>query len=147
MILLSSPFLKREKERGIIECIQSWDSVGRYQGINNQGAVRLWILEPYITKKTTNFLELSVQGAIQCFELLNEEDQLVKCHSRFWSLALNCKNTSQNASYGCEKCGKSNLIQFVYDGQNFRRQCVNVIDTMWGLLLFLTCEILIVQKP
>ncbi len=39
----------------------------------------------YITKKTTNFLELSVQGSVQCFELLNEDNQLVKCHSRFWS--------------------------------------------------------------
>ncbi len=35
---------------------------------------------------------------------------------------------------------KSNLIWFFNDGQKFRRQCVNVIDTMWSRIYFLTCE-------
>ncbi len=39
------------------------------------------------------------------------------------------------------KCRKSNLIRvFFYDGRKFRRKCVNVIDTTWGLIYFLTCE-------
>ncbi len=33
---------------------------------------------------------------------------------------------------------KSNLIQFFYDGRKFQRQCVNVIDTLWGHTSFLT---------
>ncbi len=44
---------------------------------------------------------------------------------------------------------KSNLVRIIiiiiilvifYDGQKFRRQCVNVIDTMWGCIYFSTCE-------
>ncbi len=35
---------------------------------------------------------------------------------------------------------KSNLVRFFYDGRKFRRQCVNVIDTMWGRIYFPTCE-------
>jgi len=38
----------------------------------------------------------------------------------------------KNACHGCEKRKKkSNPIQFFfYDGQTFRRQCVNMIDIM-----------------
>ncbi len=39
------------------------------------------------------------------------------------TVALNCQNTSQSACYRCEK-------HFFYNGQKFRRQCVNVIDTL-----------------
>ncbi len=28
-----------------------------------------------------------------------------------------------------------------YDGQKFQRQCVNVTETTWGRIYFLTCEI------
>ncbi len=35
---------------------------------------------------------------------------------------------------------KSNLIRIFFDGQKFRRQWVNVFDTTWGLIYFLTCE-------
>ncbi len=30
--------------------------------------------------------------------------------------------------------------KYFYDGRKFRRQCVNVIDTMWGRIYFLMCE-------
>ncbi len=30
--------------------------------------------------------------------------------------------------------------EFFYDGRKFRRRCVNVIDTTWGHIYFLTCE-------
>ncbi len=36
------------------------------------------------------------------------------------------------------KCRKSNPIQIFYEGQKFRRQCVNVIDTPWGHIYFTT---------
>ncbi len=35
---------------------------------------------------------------------------------------------------------KSNLIQFFYDGQKFRRHYLNVIDTTRGRIYFLMCE-------
>ncbi len=43
--------------------------------------------------------------------------------------------------------------EFSYDGQKFQRQCVNMIDTTWGRIYFLTCEYfgqefrLSVQRP
>ncbi len=103
----------------------------------------LAILEPQIKKKTTNFCELSVQGFLHCFVL---QDEGWTWQSPFWILvfacmvALNCQNTSQNACYRCEKCRKSNPSEFFYDGQKFRQQCVNVIDTTWGHIYFSTCE-------
>ncbi len=39
-----------------------------------------------------------------------------------------------------QKRRESNLIQKIFDGQKFRRQCANVIDTTWGRIYFLTCE-------
>ncbi len=36
------------------------------------------------------------------------------------------------------KCRKSNLVQFFYARWMFRRQCVNMIDTTWGRIYFLT---------
>ncbi len=47
------------------------------------------------------------------------------------------------------KRSKSNLFRIFYDGRKFRRQCVNLIDTTWGRIYFLTCENfgLRVQRP
>ncbi len=66
------------------------------------------------------------------------------CQWSFWILAFTCtvalnwQNTSQNACYRCEKHRKLNPIQIFLC--QFRRQCVNVIDTMWGRIYFLMCE-------
>ncbi len=35
---------------------------------------------------------------------------------------------------------QSNLIRIFYDGRKFWSQCVNVLDTTWGRIYFLTCE-------
>ncbi len=46
----------------------------------------------------------------------------------------------QNACYGCENTENRTWSEFFYDGRKFQRQCVNVIDTSWGRIYFLTCE-------
>ncbi len=48
--------------------------------------------------------------------------------------------TYENACYGCENAENRTWSEFFYDGQKFRRQCVNVIDTTWGRIYFSTCE-------
>ncbi len=84
-------FLKREKERGNIGSIQSWDREGwEFLLLKEQRDYHgLAILEPHIKKKTTNSSELSVQGPNQCFVLRDEVNQLDNRHSGFWrSLVL-----------------------------------------------------------
>ncbi len=96
MILLSSRFLKSEKE------IKYWvNPILRYreEGDRISGIITgdskftsgcqwlslmLAILEPHIKKKTTNFCELGVQGSLQCFVLRDEVDELDNCLSGFW---------------------------------------------------------------
>ncbi len=46
----------------------------------------------------------------------------------------------QNACYGCENAENRTRSEFFYDGRKFRRQCGNVIDTMWARIYFLKCE-------
>ncbi len=46
----------------------------------------------------------------------------------------------QNACYGCENAESRTWSEFFYDLRTFWRQCVNVIDTTWGRIHFLTCE-------
>ncbi len=46
----------------------------------------------------------------------------------------------QNACYGCENAENRTWSEFFYDGRKFRRQCVNMIDTTWGCIYFLTCK-------
>ncbi len=45
-----------------------------------------------------------------------------------------------NACYGFENAENRTWSKMFYDGRKFRRQCVNVIDTTWGHIYFLTCE-------
>ncbi len=62
--------------------------------------------------------------------------------SLFWILvfactvALNCQNTSQNAT----EPKNQTRSECFYDGQSFWRQCVNVIDTTWRRIIFSTCK-------
>ncbi len=88
MILLSSSFLKIEKEmkywvHPILRYREERESPllkeqrdyhGRFKVHFSMSVAQfdafLAILEPHIKKKTTNFCEVSVQGPIQCFVLL-----------------------------------------------------------------------------
>ncbi len=46
----------------------------------------------------------------------------------------------QNACYGCENAENRTWSELFHDGWKFWRQCVNMIDTTWGRIYFLTCE-------
>ncbi len=51
-------------------------------------------------------------------------------------MALNCQLVALDVK-NAENLPQSKLI---YDGRNFWRQCVNVIDTMWGRIYFSSCK-------
>ncbi len=85
------------------------------------------------------------------------ETKWINLSGSFWILAFTCtvalnwQNTSQNACYRCENTENWTQSKYFYD-RKFRRQCVNVIDTMWGRIYFLMCEMdenfrLGVQRP
>ncbi len=103
MILLSSRFLKRKKERkywfypilryrkeGEFPLLikEQRDCHGRFEVYFWMSAAQfdalLAILEPHIKKKTTKICELSVQGSLQCFVLRDEVDELDNRHFGFW---------------------------------------------------------------
>ncbi len=64
----------------------------------------------------------------------------LKCSRAFFRFFVFLILSYQNACYGCENAENRTWSEFFYDGQKFRRQCANVIDTTWGRIYFLTCE-------
>ncbi len=104
----------------------------------------LVILQPHIKKNTTNSHEFSVKGSIQCFVLRDEVDQLVRRHSGFWCLLVQwlwiVKTPLKMPATDDKNAENRTRSEFFYDKQKFQRQCVNVIDTMWGRIYFFTCE-------
>ncbi len=89
----------------------------------------LAILESHIKKKTTNFCELHVQGSI-CSAL--------GCETKWMNLTIAILDFGVRLYGGSElsnhlsKCMlrmQKTKTKF-YDGQIFRRQCVNMIEIM-----------------
>ncbi len=76
-----------------------------------------------------------VNSNVQCKRSLYTESEIVACVFPFFHIPFLSK-----CMLRMRKRRKSNLIRFFYDRQTFRRQCVNVIVTMWGRIYFLTCE-------
>ncbi len=93
MVLLSSRFLKKEKEREYwvkefpLLVKDQWDYHGRFKVYFRMSVAQfdaLLAMEPHIKIKTTNFCEPRVQGFLQCFVLRDEVNELDNHHSGFW---------------------------------------------------------------
>ncbi len=63
-----------------------------------------------------------------------------KCSHAFFRFFVFLILSHQNACYGYENAENRTWSEFFYDGRKFQRQCVNVIDTTWGHIYFLTYE-------
>jgi len=75
---------------------------------------------------------------------VDDVDELVRWHSGFWRSLVwwlwIVKTSLKMCATDAKNAENRTWSEFFYDGRKFRRQCVNVIDTMWGRIYFLTCE-------
>ncbi len=89
------------------------------------------ILESHITKKTTNFCELSVQGSLHCFVLRDEVDELDIAILDFGDHLYGGSELSKHLSKYFLQMRKTQKKYFFH---------VNVVDTTWGCICFSTCK-------
>ncbi len=71
-------------------------------------------------------------------------DELDNCQSLFWCLLVRwlwtVKTPLKMLATDAKNAKNQTRSEIFYDGQNFRRQCVNVIDRTWGQIYFSTYE-------
>ncbi len=107
---------------------------------NKSGRVVYHILVSFVSIKTVSriwrrnkikHLENGRQQSGSELRTLHTESEIFACVFQFFHIPHPFLSKCMQHMW---KCRKSNLIQFFYDGRKFLGQCVNVIDTMWGLI-------------
>ncbi len=77
-------------------------------------------------------------GFLNVLRSLHTESEIFICVFFFFFVFVIL--SYQNACDGCENAENRTWSEFFYDGRMFQRQCINMIDTMWGRIYFLACE-------
>ncbi len=148
MILLSSRFLKKEKERKYwVHPILRYREDGEFPLLIKEQRDYHGQFKVYFRMSVAvNFCEFSVQGSIY---------STLCCETKWMNLAIAILDFSVHLYGGSElskhlskyllrmrKMEKNRTrSKFFYDGWKFRRQCVNVIDITWGRIYFFNVQI------